>query len=196
MDCCSRPLWAFSGDRLGCLAVLNGSSGRPELTCSRQHRLLVVTSALMKALRLQGGVGTVEGIGVKMRVMTICPTSKVWGWRGAEERNAAKWTRQLFHYKWPGCKWEMKSIKNEFNSDWVLFAHQGPRVNGRGSGKKGRSLLNGRQRQHVWLQLCAFNKRFYSKWLVNPIKACGRKLKMLMPCARVGPKRIASCSKC
>lgn len=56
MDCCSRSLWAFSGDRLGCLAVLNGSSDRPELTCSRQHRLLVVSSALMKTSRLQAWV--------------------------------------------------------------------------------------------------------------------------------------------
>lgn len=56
MDCRSRSLRAFSGDRLRCLAVLNGSSDRPELTYSRQHRLLVVSSALMKRARLGAGV--------------------------------------------------------------------------------------------------------------------------------------------
>lgn len=49
---------------MGCLAVLNGSSDRPELTCSRQHKLLVVSSALMKTPRLQAGVEG-EGGGIK-----------------------------------------------------------------------------------------------------------------------------------
>lgn len=43
MDCPQQSLKSFSGDRFGCLAVLNGSSDRPELACSEHERLLAVS---------------------------------------------------------------------------------------------------------------------------------------------------------
>lgn len=44
---------SFSEDRFGCLAVLNGSSDRAELTYTKQNKkLLVVSIALMRSPRL------------------------------------------------------------------------------------------------------------------------------------------------
>lgn len=57
MDCYSQSLKAFSRDRFGCLAVLNGSSDRADLIYSRQQRVLVVNIALMRSPRLNAKRG-------------------------------------------------------------------------------------------------------------------------------------------